>query len=448
MAPQRDQRLVVETISVGSLRLDPQNPRQHGARQIGQIARSIESFGFNVPVLVDRENKVLAGHGRVQALQRLGRTEVPVIRLEHLTPAQARAFNVADNRLTEVASWNDRLLGEVLQELSAQNLDFSIEATGFSVAEIDLRIEGLSGVPPNAPDPADEQPPLAAEPVTQSGDLWQLGRHRLFCGSALERSSYQALMRDDIADLVFTDPPFNVRIDGHATGNGRIRHREFAMAAGEMTSGEFTDFLSRVFTHVVRHSASRSMHYICMDWRHQLEILTAGNEAYTELKNLCVWVKNGAGMGSLYRSRHELVFVFKHGTAKHRNNIELGRHGRHRSNVWEYPGVNSFGRKGEEGDLLAIHPTVKPVAMVADAILDCSARGDVVLDPFLGSGTTLMAAQRVGRLARGMEIDPLYVDAAIRRWQRFTGEFAVHADTGQRFNDAETAPKEATSVEP
>jgi DNA modification methylase len=448
MAPQRDQRLVVETISVGSLRLDPQNPRQHTARQIGQIARSIESFGFNVPMLVDRDNRVLAGHGRVQALQRLGRVEAPVIRLEHLTPAQARAFNIADNRLTEAATWNDRLLGEVLQELSAQNLDFSIEATGFSVAEIDLRIEGLSGVPPDAPDPADEQPPLAADPVNRSGDLWQLGRHRLFCGSALERSSYQALMRDDTADLVFTDPPFNVRIDGHATGNGRIRHREFAMAAGEMTSGEFTDFLSRVFTHVVRHSASGSTHYICMHWRHQLEILTAGNEAYTELKNLCVWVKNGAGMGSLYRSRHELVFLFKLGTGKHRNNIELGRHGRHRSNVWEYPGVNSFGRKGEEGDLLAIHPTVKPVAMVADAILDCSARGDVVLDPFLGSGTTLMAAERVGRIGRGMEIDPLYVDAAIRRWQRFTGELAIHAETGQRFNDAETAPKEATSVGP
>jgi DNA modification methylase len=448
MPSERDQKLVIEQIPIGSLRLDPQNPRQHNARQIGQIARSIESFGFNVPVLVDRDNKVLAGHGRVLALQRLGRSEAPIIRLEHLTPAQAKAFNIADNRLTEAASWNDRLLGEVLQELSAQNLDFSIEATGFSVAEIDLRIEGLSGVPPSASDPADEQPPLAVDPVTHSGDVWQLGRHRLLCGSALERASYQALMRDDIADLVFTDPPFNVKIDGHATGNGKIRHREFAMAVGEMTSGEFTDFLSRVFTHVVRHSTSGSMHYICMDWRHQLEILTAGNEAYTELKNLCIWVKNGAGMGSLYRSRHELVFVFKHGTGKHRNNIELGRHGRHRSNVWEYPGVNSFGRKGEEGDLLAIHPTVKPVAMVADAILDCSARGDVILDPFLGSGTTLMAAERVGRIGRGMEIDPLYVDAAIRRWQRYTGELAIHADTGQRFNDAETAPKEATSVEP
>jgi DNA modification methylase len=448
MYQERAKPLSIEHLPLTTLRLDPQNPRQHNARQIGQIARSIEAFGFNVPVLVNRDNTILAGHGRVLALQRLGRSEAPVIRLEHLTPAQARAFNVADNRLTEVASWNDRLLGEVLQELSAQNLDFSIEATGFSVAEIDLRIEGLSGVPPDAPDPADEQPSLAADPVTQSGDLWQLGRHRLLCRSALDRASYQALMQDDIADLVFTDPPFNVKIDGHATGNGKIRHREFAMAAGEMTSGEFTDFLSRVFTHVVRHSASGSMHYICMDWRHQLEILTAGNEAYTELKNLCVWVKNGAGMGSLYRSRHELVFVFKYGTGKHRNNIELGRHGRHRSNVWEYPGISSFGRKGEEGDLLAIHPTVKPVAMVADAILDCSARGDVVLDPFLGSGTTLMAAERVGRIGRGIEIDPLYVDAAIRRWQRFTGEFAIHAETGQRFNDAETAPKEATSVGP
>src|ERR1700674_4763184 len=209
MHQQKNKPLSIEHLPVSQIRLDPQNPRQHSARQIGQIARSIENFGFNVPVLVDRDNKVLAGHGRVQALQRLGRGDVPVIRLEHLTPAQAKAFNIADNRLTETASWNDRLLGEVLQELSVQDLDFSIEATGFSVAEIDLRIKGLSGVPPDAPDPADEQPPLAADPVTKSGDLWQLGRHRLLCGSALERDSYQALMRDDIADLVFTDPPFN-----------------------------------------------------------------------------------------------------------------------------------------------------------------------------------------------------------------------------------------------
>jgi DNA modification methylase len=446
MHQQKNQPLSIEHLPVRLLQLDPQNPRQHNPRQIEQIARSIESFGFNVPVLIDRDNKVLAGHGRVQALQRLGRAEVPVIRLEHLTPAQARAFNIADNRLTETASWDDRLLGEVLRELSTLDLDFSIEATGFSVGEIDLRIEGLSESPPGTADPADEQHPLAADPVSKPGDLWQLGRHRLFCGSALERTSYQTLMRDDSADLVFTDPPFNVKIDGHATGDGAIRHREFAMAAGEMTRGEFTDFLARVFHHLQRSSSDGSIHYICMDWRHQIEILTAGTEAYTELKNLCVWVKNNAGMGSLYRSQHELVFVFKQGSAKHRNNVELGRHGRHRSNVWEYPGVNSFGRKGEEGDLLAIHPTVKPVTMVADAILDCSARGDIVLDPFLGSGTTLLAAERVGRVCRGMELDPLYVDAAVRRWQRYTGEAAAHAVTGQRFDDVQAVTKEATHV--
>ena len=438
--------LAIEHLPIGSLRLDPQNPRQHSLRQIGQIARSIKEFGYNVPLLVDKDNKILAGHGRVLACQRLGLSEVPVIRLEHLTPAQARAFNIADNRLTEVGTWDDRLLGEVLRDLSLLDLDFSIEATGFSVAEIDLRIEGLAEVPPDKPDPADQPEAIADRPVSKLGDLWHLGRHRLFCGSALERAAYQTLMRGDYADIVFTDPPFNVKIDGHATGNGQIRHREFAMAAGEMTRGEFMDFLARVFTHLVRHSTSGSIHYICMDWRHQPEILTAGNEAYTELKNLCVWVKNNAGMGSLYRSRHELVFVFKHGSAKHRNNVELGRHGRSRSNVWEYPGVNTFGRKGEEGDLLSIHPTVKPVAMVADALLDCSARGDIVLDPFLGSGTTLIAAERVGRTCRGMEIDPLYVDATIRRWQRYSGECVTHGVTGMRFDEVAATTREATDA--
>jgi len=435
MAPKHAARLVIEQLSTGRLKLDPRNPRRHSPRQVKQIARSIEGFGFNVPVLIDSENKVLAGHGRVLACQQLGIFDVPVIRLEHLTPAQARAFNIADNRLTENAQWNDQLLGEIFQELSAQEIDFDIEVTGFSVTEIDLSIGELSDAKSRPPDADDELDDLAAHPVSKLGDAWRLGRHRLLCGNALERAHHHQLMQDDEAQLVFADPPFNVRIDGYATGKGRIHHREFAMAAGELSSSEFTCFLVTVFRQLAKSSSDGSIHFICMDWRHQLEILNAGAETYSELKNLCVWAKNAAGLGSLYRSQHELVFVFKNGTGKHRNNIELGRHGRHRSNIWRYPGVNTFGRKGEEGDLFAVHPTVKPVAMVADAILDCSARGDIVLDPFVGSGTTLIAAERVGRTCRAMELDPLYVDSAIRRWQRHCGEHATHADTGRRFDD-------------
>jgi DNA modification methylase len=207
------------------------------------------------------------------------------------------------------------------------------------------------------------------------------------------------------------------------------------MAAGELTPTQFTRFLATALEQAAQHSAAGSLHYICMDWRHQYELMTAALGVYAEFKNLCIWVKDNAGMGSLYRSQHELVFVFKNGRTPYRNNVELGRHGRNRSNVWHYPSLNNFGRKGEEGDLAALHPTVKPVALIADAILDCSARGDLVLDPFLGSGSTLLAAERVGRVCRGMELDPLYVDAAIRRWQHLTGDSAVHAVTRTRFDD-------------
>ena len=433
--------LSIERLPVSSLKLDPRNPRHHSDRQIKQIARSIGSFGFNVPVLIDGNNKVLAGHGRALACQSLGWIEVPVIRLKHLTPTQARAFAIADNRLTETSTWDDRLLGEVLADLSALELEFDLEATGFSMAEIDLRIEGISGE--RQRDSADEPPEVVSRiPVSTPGDFWILGKHRLLCGDALDGASYPALLQGRRADLVFTDPPYNVPIQGHVSGKGSIRHREFAMACGEMTASQFTRFLATALCWLARHSAPGSIHYICMDWRHQLELLTAGREAYTELKNFCIWVKDHAGMGSFYRSQHELIFGFKSGAAAHRNNVELGRYGRSRTNVWSYPGVAAFGRQGEEGKLQALHPTVKPVALVADAILDCSARGDIVLDPFLGSGSTLIAAERVGRCCYAMEIDPLYVDTAIRRWQRHTGDHATHAATGKRF-DAVAARAEA-----
>lgn len=422
---------------ISDLRPDPRNPRTHSPKQVRQIARSIKTFGFNVPILVDGEGQVIAGHGRLLACKELGWEEVPTIALEHLTEAQVKAYRIADNRLTEISEWDDRLLAEQLKELSLVDLDFSLEAIGFEMGEIDFRIESLEAPDGgNGQDPADDLPDIpAGDPVTRLGDLWLLGRHRLLCGNALEEEALKVLMGGRKAAVVFTDPPYNVPIDGHCTGLGSVRHREFAMACGEMNEAEFTTFLNQALERLAAHSEDGSLHFVCMDWRHLQEVLAAGHQVYSEMKNLCVWAKDNAGMGSLYRSQHELVLVFKNGKGAHQNNVQLGQHGRYRSNVWRYPGVNSFGRATEEGNLLALHPTVKPVALVADAILDASRRGEIVLDTFLGSGTTLMAAERVGRVCHGLELDPLYVDTIIRRWQAMTGDTAVLATSGVDFEE-------------
>lgn len=430
---------------VAALKPDPRNARLHSKQQIRQIARSIESFGFNVPVIVDSSNKILCGHGRVEAAKSLGIEHIPVIQLDHLNDAQARAFAIADNRLTENASWNEQLLGEIFSELSVLDLDFSLEDTGFSMGEIDLRIEGLNG--PDKANPADTLPEPLPQVVSQAGDLWFLGKHRILCSSALETGSFGMLMQGKKADLIFTDPPYNVRIDGHVSGKGKAKHQEFAMASGEMSVSEFTQFLEQVFGLLASHSKSGSIHFICMDWRHLPETLTAGAKTYAELKNLCVWVKDKGGMGSLYRSQHELVLVYKHGKDGHRNNVELGKFGRNRTNVWQYAGANTLSRQGHEGDLLAMHPTVKPMNLVADALLDCSARKDIVLDSFLGSGTTLLAAERNGRICYGLELNPAYVDLAIRRWQEMTGEQAIHALSGQSFAERLSAQLASTASE-
>ena len=424
--------LAVVRLPIDRVRPDPKNPRVHTPKQVQQIAASIQSFGFNVPILLDREDRVVAGHGRLAACRLLGWTEIPTIRLEHLSPAQARAFLLADNRLSELATWDDQLLAENLQALAALDLDFSLEDTGFAMAEIDLHIASLGETSTDEED--DVEPPAPdAVAVTHLGDDWQLGAHRLRCGNALMASDYTALLAGGKAHIVFTDPPYNVPIAGHVSGHGKVTHRPFAMAVGEMSVTEFTDFLTQVCTHCRDASTEGSIHYYCMDWRHLPELLAAGHTVYTEFKNLCVWVKDNGGMGSLYRSQHELVLVYKHGTAPHVNNVELGRHGRSRSNVWHYAGANSFARATDEGNLLALHPTVKPVAMIADALYDCSRRGDLVLDPFLGSGSTMIAAERTGRRCAGLELDPLYVDVAIRRWQRATGKDAVHVATSETF---------------
>ena len=429
--------LLIEYTPVASLKLNPKNPRVHTDKQLGQLAESIQAFGFNVPVLVDADAQVIAGHGRVLACNLAGITEVPIIRLEHLSEHQKLAFMLADNRLTENSEWDTRLLGEELKILSEAELNFSLEATGFEMGEIDLFIEDLAGVPDGSVDPADTLPEPSRAPVSRRGDVWALGKHRVVCGNALSADDFTLLMQGSLADVVFTDPPYNVPISGHAGGKGKIRHKNFAMASGEMNEAEFKRFLIDALILVASHSLPSSIHFVCMDWRHTSELLSAGCAVYSEFKNICVWVKDNAGMGSLYRSQHEFVFVFKCGGSPHRNNVQLGRFGRSRTNVWHYRGINSFGRSTAEGNLLELHPTVKPVALVADAIMDCSARGDLVLDSFLGSGTTIIAAERTGRVCFGMELDPGYVDTAIRRWQKFTGLNAIHQSTGQTFAQRE-----------
>jgi DNA modification methylase len=412
----------------------PHNARTHTKHQIHQIAESIRAFGFTNPVLVDAENQIIAGHGRVEAAKLLGVTEVPTIRLDRLTKEQIRAYVIADNKLAENAGWDKEILAIEFETLLALDCgDFDVTITGFEVAEIDLILEETKAAPS-----AEEVPPepdFDHEPVTKPGDLWLLGKHRVICGNSLHQATYQLLLGSRRAAMVFTDPPYNVRIDGHATGNGAIRHREFAMASGEMSEAEFVSFLSNSLRLMRNVSASSSVHFICIDWRHVGELLAAGKQNYDEFLNLCVWVKNSGGMGSFYRSQHELVFVFRKGNGPHRNNIQLGQFGRNRTNVWQYPGIQTLSKQSEEGNLLALHPTVKPVAMVANAILDCTARGDIVLDAFLGSGTTLMAAERVGRICYAIEIDPVYVDVAIRRLQRYTGDAAIHSTTTKQFNE-------------
>ena len=430
------QNPTIEYVPISKLKRHENNARTHSPRQIQQIARSIDRFGFNNPILVDQNGQIIAGHGRVAAAKSLGYDSVPTRRIEHLTTEERRAFIIADNRLAEKAGWDNAILAIELQGLS--DLGFDIELTGFEIPEIEMifdsaKLNELGADSDIIPDPAPDRI------ITKPNDLWKLGEHRLFCGDARFREAFSTLMDGDTAQLVFVDPPYNVKIHGHVSGKGHVKHREFAQASGEKTSPQFAKFLEESLGLLAEHSADGSIHFVCSDWRHLDEMLSAGRRVYRELKNLAVWAKSNAGMGSFYRSQHELIFVWKHGRAKHVNNIELGRHGRNRSNVWTYAGANAFGadRLAE----LAMHPTVKPVALVADAIRDCSRHGDLVLDSFGGSGTTLIACEHTQRRARLIELDPVYCDQTIRRWQKLTGQKAAHAASGKTFDAIDRAPK-------
>jgi len=418
--------------AIADLRPYAGNARTHSKKQLRQIARSIERFGFTNPVLVSSDGEIIAGHGRVEAARQLGWKSVPTIALAYMSAAERRAYVIADNKLALNAGWDKETLAIELQALV--DLEFDVELTRFSLAEIDLVIDQASDADPATPDSSDDLVPVAAgASVTRMGDLWRLGRHRLLCGDTRSGADMDRLMDGERADLVFTDPPYNVAIDGNVCGLGSVKHREFAFASGEMSQAQFRNFLAETLGNIGRVMRDGAIAFVCMDWRHLGELLTAGQASFTELKNLVVWNKTNGGMGAFYRSKHELIFVFKQGTAAHTNSFGLGETGRYRTNVWDYAGISSIG--ASRSDELAMHPTVKPVALIADAIRDCSRRGELILDGFGGSGSSLIAAEKTGRAARLIEYDPLYCDTIIRRWEAYTGKKASLTGCDRSFED-------------
>jgi hypothetical protein len=416
----------IEMASPYSLHISPTHARVHSPMQIEQIARSIDRFGFLVPLIVDDAGIVASGVGRLEAAKLRKLDAIPIIRTKFVSEASRRAFALADDKLAEGSSWDFDRVATELQFLLDNDFDFTV--TGFDFGDLDV------GIPANPKEePPVELPNVTDIAVSRHGDLWNIGPHRLYCGNARFADSYEILLGGEKAAQVIADGPYNVPANGHVTVSDKVARREFAEAHGEMSRAEFTSFQRTVFKHLVQHSMDGSIHHQFMDFRHMREILDAADGVYTELKQLAVWVKDNAGMGSFLRSQHELVFIFKAGRGKHINNIGLsGKGDRHRSNVWSYAGQNTF-HKGRKDDL-AVHPTIKNVAMVADAILDCSNRGDLILDPFSGSGTTLLAAHRTGRRGAAIEIDPLYVDAALRRLAAATGLTPMLSD-GRTFDE-------------
>ena len=419
--------LAVTYRAIADLKPHQQNSRTHTRSQIKLVAGSIGAYGWTNPILIDDNDNVIAGHARLEAAKLLGMVEVPTICLSHMTPAQKRAYIIADNRMNEVAgSWDRKILSLEHQAIRLMDPDFDISSTGFSLDDVEIMIDGLTVCREDEAVAPDRSPP----PISQVGDLWALGDHRILCGNALLSSSFKTLLGEERAQLVITDAPYNVRIKGNVSGSGK--HSEFVMASGEMSQKEFAAFLTAAFRNLIAFSLDGSIHLLFMDWRHVMEMVDATAQ-YSEMKNLICWNKQSAGMGTFYRSKHELIWAMKNGKARHINNFGLGDKGRHRTNVWDYPGLAGFAAgRAEE---LAMHPTVKPVAMIADALKDCSRKGGIVLDCFGGSGTTLIAAEQTGRRARLIELDPAYVDVTIRRWEADTGGKAILVQKGRLFTE-------------
>lgn len=411
------------------LKENRQNPRIHSDKQIKKLGNSLITFGFNIPIVIDEDNTIISGNAVFKAALQAGYKEIPTVKVEHLTSTQKKAFAIAVNKLAEDAGWDNTILKADFEILLEDHFDLSV--TGFETPEIDLIMLDLDSEGEN--EPGDELPDESdIQERVKTGDLWQLGNHKMLCGNSLNAKAIKAIMGALKAQMVFTDSPYNVKVNGNVCESGK--HEEFAMASGEMTEAEFIGFLNTSMTNLVNFTTDGSIHFLCMDWKHAKEMLIAADGLYSELKNICVWDKGSGGMGSLYRSQHEFIFVFKNGTASHINNVELGKHGRYRTNIWQYPGVRASNPDSLED--LKLHPTVKNMSMVADAILDCSRQNDIVLDTFAGSGTTLLAAEKVNRKAYVVEYEPHYCDIILHRWEKLTGKTAeLLSNYGDISND-------------
>lgn len=420
--------LKIEYVDIDRIAPFENNPRIHPEKQIRMLVASISKSGFNNPLLVapakGGKHELIAGHGRVEAARRLSITSLPAIVLGHLNANERRAYCIADNAIMLKGEWSLDLLQSELAFQMDWDCEFNADAFGFEIGEADALIKGARREADANQEQPVEEPDRKEEAITKRGTLWNVGPHRILCGDALDEGCWSALMQNEKANVTISDMPFNVPIRGHVSGSGR--HSEFAMASGEMSEDEFARFVSDALELQSRYAHDRSLSYQFIDWRSVELMIREGRRHYDALINLCVWVKSAAGMGSFLRSRHELICVFRKGKATHRNNVELGKHGRYRTNVWEYPGCTGFSAERE--DNLAMHPTVKNIEMIADAIMDSTAHGDIVVDAFLGSGTTALAAQRAGRVCRGIEIDPHYCDLAVRRLVIALGEKAVDQD--------------------
>lgn len=429
-------------ITVQYLSLDKLKPyqnalRSHSPKKIKKLCASIERFGMMAPILIDASGTIIDGHARLTAARKLRMAKVPVISTDGLSEAEVRALRLAMNRLQDEAYWDPKALQT--EFLGFIELNFDLDLTGFDATEIDLSLDFVADAPGDVEEIEDEtlrQIVVVPEP----GDIWVLGHHRIGCGDCLNLDFARALIAGRKAQVCFTDPPYNVPVRGHISS--LAKHEEFAMASGEMNLLQFSDFLKTSCSMIGETIAPGAVAFVCMDWRSISSLVASAAASGFELLNMAVWVKTSPGMGSLYRSQHELVAVLKRPGASHRNNVELGKNGRSRSNVWTYRGVNVMG---PERHLLYEHPTVKPAALIADALRDVSRAGDIVFDPFLGSGSTLIAAERTGRHCIGIEIAPKYVDVAIRRWQAETGKDAIRERDGKSFNDLAA---QAQAVEP